>query len=41
MVIDNKNKPTFEFTDKISGSSLPTDTFLEKLREHLSQNGIS
>jgi hypothetical protein len=41
MVADNKNKPKFEFTNKITGSALPTDTFLEKLRETLSENGVS
>ncbi len=41
MVVDNKDKPKFEFTNKITGSALPTDTFLEKLREYLSQNEIS
>lgn len=41
MTDKNKNKPKFEFDNKITGSSLPTDTFLEKLREHLSKNCIS
>ena len=41
MVTNNKSKPKFEFTNKITGSALPIDTFLEKLREYLSQNDIS
>ena len=39
--MDSKNKPKYEFTNKITGSSLPTDTFLEKLREFLTNNSFS
>jgi len=41
VAVNDENTSKFVFTNKITSSSLPTDTFLEMLRGHLLQNGIS